>query len=157
MILNKHWMYTDGGLCRMCPGSEKNHHEGCPATIIEGLKYEMAYYGPHCDRGCCGESEGSVMGDTLEECATKAADYMRDAVSHSCNSRLVYNLYFEDEDAIVEKAMEKIRQEEKAKQEEEEMIRKAAVKADALNRLENMRSDLTPEAYQRRLSEINAC
>lgn len=73
MIINKHWMYKDGGLCRMCDGSERDHTEGCPGEVIERFRYEITYSGGRCGRGCCGSVEGSASGETLEECAEQAA------------------------------------------------------------------------------------
>ncbi len=79
---------------------------------------------------------------------------MRDSVSQSCEARLVFNLYLEDINGLVGGEMRRIFQEEKAKQEEEERVRKEAAKEDDLKRLEKLKNDLTPEAYQRRLSKI---
>lgn len=107
-MINKQWMYEDG-VCRMCEGSEGNHVEGCPGDVIENLRYEVTYSGPHCGRGCCGYTDGSVQGNNLEECVTKAAALLTDTISQSCEARMVFTLWDEDVTGLVQEALKKLR------------------------------------------------
>lgn len=147
-------------ICKLC---EQNvdadyHTDECPGKVLEGATYEIRIDGANCGRGCCGYTHTSVEGPALEPLYAEAATAAPDCVYPSYSARLVYE--FDNPSDRINAEWKRIKGERDAKEARETAAREAKARAEAKQRarerLELERPDLTPEAYARKLTEVEA-
>lgn len=120
--------------------------------------YEIRIDGPNCNRGCCGYTNTSVEGPDLEVLYRDAVKAASDCARPTYSPRLVFEL--PSIDVEMRDCQARMREEEKQREEQERLqaLRKKQLEAkrSARESLERERPDLTPEAYARRLAEVEA-
>ena len=154
--INLKLLYDDDGFCRLCSLHGGDHQNECPGSILHNLRYEVTYDGDYCSRGCCGSTRGANTGETLMEAVTATAKDVIECARYNADARIVFEMG--DAHALVRAEAQRVHDEKKAQEAEEEAREELKANTDAftsaVQALESERGDLTPEAYARRMREL---
>lgn len=153
-------LYTNEAIphCKLCGAAREPdaHEKDCPGRVIEGLVYEIKVTGDNCTRGCCGSTNASVTGDSLDLIAEEAVLAGSAAIHPSFEARAVFDMG--EPTALIEEARQRIemrQKEEKAKlRAKKEALEQAAARAAAYARLAVDKPDLSEEGYARRRAQL---
>jgi hypothetical protein len=149
-MMNKSLMYAEG-IYKICGEANQEHTNDCPGAVIESLTFRGTYEGPNCGRGCCGYTEGEVSGETVQEVFDRCVEGLvnSEAITFHCNISMVSGCDLEYPDIT-----DAVNAKRKEQQDRKLAVRAASVRQQKLAKLEAEKADLTPEAYERRLSAI---
>lgn len=158
MNIDMNMLYTDGTKCKLCLRVRGDHLESCPGIVLDGLIYEIRITGANCTRGCCGYTDTSVDGPSLEAIAERAVRAGSEAVQPCYDARAVFEIGSPTK-LIAEAALrieEREASEKAAREAMEAEIDRAASHKAALAQLEEDKSDLSVDGYARRKEAIEA-
>lgn len=151
------------GRCKLCGGEENEHDPKCPGRLLnpDNIRFHLQFRFGGCYKGCCQWSHGVLESQSLLDVAKSFLATVRGERWQTDEIKIVIDPTYLDLDLdknfkeMVTGIEKELQAQEEAKEKEEARTSRKDQYRLSLAFLEAEKADFTPEAYNRRLAELN--